>query len=744
MSKLLAPNGKPSNLTAEQYELVRTPAFKKWFGDWENFPETASKVIDENGEPLVVYRGFNKKSDKGNVFKFGVNRFKHNRLANRFGHYFTNSKEVAKEYAEQGEKLTDDDLIIKPYFLNIKKLLNITKSNPKFPSFEQWIKVKPSGFLYSKSDIVDKLKLREIPVHSYLFYDIKVSNDEDIDELSEELIRVLENKIKEEENAEKERYKTSETISLPHLIKLISDEEINDIISEYNIGEAETNRDIYLWFINYKKNEKIVSDDLDVFLKDLIIKNGFNGGMYREWQFEAERGKTDLVYFTFESNQIKLADGTNTNFDSGNSDIRYAGGGEIKKVNIDNVKQFFIKDTNYRLVEILEKKSNKIEVYQEYDGKYYGILLYRQVPRYIPKFSSPMVNDINQLYAYVNVEIEELFDAVKHKKKPFGSFGFWLSYHTEEWINEEIKNYITECSKYNLEYKVTKDVKLELIRFEFCQEGTFDELFNIDDLIEDYNNNGFEDYDLKNIKNFRHYPLSYFLHNEWDEQKALTGLILGIPPKFTMSILNMWTTYDLSKEYKYDFKPIIIEKLKDKFNTGGELDNSNPDIRFKDGGNVNKNLKEVEVGNIIYHRSNPIFRKKIKEKGLITKGKSETWLSDTEINGKVIFATNSTDENDLFDSGYDDDVYEIDTTKLNNKWYLDPNFDWSDEYNHIITFEPIPKSAIKIIYMGSGLSKDSDEFNELLEKKSNTKYNDGGEVKTGLFSQIWEWFGIKF
>lgn len=55
--ELLAPNGKPSNLTAEQYRLVRTPEFKKWFGDWESSPETASKVVDENGEPLVVYHG---------------------------------------------------------------------------------------------------------------------------------------------------------------------------------------------------------------------------------------------------------------------------------------------------------------------------------------------------------------------------------------------------------------------------------------------------------------------------------------------------------------------------------------------------------------------------------------------------------------------------------------------------------------------------------------------------------------
>ena len=47
MSKLLAPNGKQSKLTPEEYKLVRTPAFKKWFGDWENDPANASKVNDK-------------------------------------------------------------------------------------------------------------------------------------------------------------------------------------------------------------------------------------------------------------------------------------------------------------------------------------------------------------------------------------------------------------------------------------------------------------------------------------------------------------------------------------------------------------------------------------------------------------------------------------------------------------------------------------------------------------------------
>lgn len=52
---LLAPNGKKSNLTERQYAQVKTKAFKDWFGDWENNPNEASKVVDENGEPLVVY-----------------------------------------------------------------------------------------------------------------------------------------------------------------------------------------------------------------------------------------------------------------------------------------------------------------------------------------------------------------------------------------------------------------------------------------------------------------------------------------------------------------------------------------------------------------------------------------------------------------------------------------------------------------------------------------------------------------
>ena len=53
--KLLAPNGKPSNLNAMQHAQVRTEAFKKWFGDWLYNPEmemTPIKLIDDPKMPI--------------------------------------------------------------------------------------------------------------------------------------------------------------------------------------------------------------------------------------------------------------------------------------------------------------------------------------------------------------------------------------------------------------------------------------------------------------------------------------------------------------------------------------------------------------------------------------------------------------------------------------------------------------------------------------------------------------------
>ena len=64
--QLLAPNGEVSHLTERQYAQVRTKEFKNWFGDWENNPSKASKVVNEDGTPKVVYHG----TDKGGFYVF--------------------------------------------------------------------------------------------------------------------------------------------------------------------------------------------------------------------------------------------------------------------------------------------------------------------------------------------------------------------------------------------------------------------------------------------------------------------------------------------------------------------------------------------------------------------------------------------------------------------------------------------------------------------------------------------------
>jgi hypothetical protein len=152
---MIAPNGKPSNLTPEQYKMVRTPEFKVWFGDWENDPENASKVVDENGEPLVVYRGDTSSSKKGFVFKKGFNQIGYinkDRLPNQYFHYFVNNYDVALGYADsvvdnhnEKVKYAGKGKLWQPkvtqYFLNIRNPIDITPNNRLFPTYNEYVNI---------------------------------------------------------------------------------------------------------------------------------------------------------------------------------------------------------------------------------------------------------------------------------------------------------------------------------------------------------------------------------------------------------------------------------------------------------------------------------------------------------------------------------------------------------------------------------------------------------------------------
>ena len=286
-NELLAPNGKPSNLNATQYELVRTPAFKKWFGDWEKDPANSSKVVDENGEPLVVYRGMPKKRRVGNIFRYNVNMFGTkgvgSRKTNKFAFYFTDIKEVADEYGRNLSDDNDSEWIIKEYFLNIRNIFKaFTKKNEYELIFKKLYDLanKTGNKIYAK------------------------------DSTGEILTDRRENKIEWLDYYDMRDYYKNESYFKP----------------------------VYSYFSDWNKDDENQAF-WRVYLKDFL---GYDGLVFYEttWNMDFDKNfdtasprygnEYSKSYAVFESNQIKLADGTNTIFDSGNDDIRFAKGGKTK------------------------------------------------------------------------------------------------------------------------------------------------------------------------------------------------------------------------------------------------------------------------------------------------------------------------------------------------------------------------------------------------------------------------------
>ena len=107
VDQVFATNGRPSilfksltdasqgdkNSAYNAYIKTQTQSFKNWFG--------ASKVVDENGEPLVVYHG---SPTASNIQSFDSNYEKNTAHKDR-GFYFTTSKNVAKGFIGDYDRL---------------------------------------------------------------------------------------------------------------------------------------------------------------------------------------------------------------------------------------------------------------------------------------------------------------------------------------------------------------------------------------------------------------------------------------------------------------------------------------------------------------------------------------------------------------------------------------------------------------------------------------------------------------
>jgi hypothetical protein len=320
---MIAPNGKPSNLSPQQYQMVRTPEFKAWFGDWENNPENASKVVDENGEPLVVYRGDTASSKKGFIFKTGFNQIGYinsNRLPNQYFHYFVNNYDVALGYAQSVVDEHNDKVEyagkgkmwqpkVTPYFLNIRNPIDITPNNPLFPTYNEYVNTMKTLF---PKEWIEREKFKYPR-----FYGSDLTNS-DLDKIFQD--KLGKNYLED---------------------KYISDSTKRQFIEDRRL------QDSYLFFIQFK--DRYSQGDLLHKMYLSMLDNNVDGLLFLEmthWEGEFyknfkkyESGKlkydykrwTEMpkIYAALESNQIKLADGSNTTFDSGNPDIRFDKGGYI-------------------------------------------------------------------------------------------------------------------------------------------------------------------------------------------------------------------------------------------------------------------------------------------------------------------------------------------------------------------------------------------------------------------------------
>ena len=97
-----------SKINMSVKNVTESQQFKRWFGDWQNHPENASKVVNEDGTPKVVYHGTNAE----------FNTFQQENGA----YFFSESRDYAESMADErrGNRIIEAYLKMKnPYTVKL-------------------------------------------------------------------------------------------------------------------------------------------------------------------------------------------------------------------------------------------------------------------------------------------------------------------------------------------------------------------------------------------------------------------------------------------------------------------------------------------------------------------------------------------------------------------------------------------------------------------------------------------------
>lgn len=304
-----APNGKPTNLNERQWAQVRTRAFKKWFGDWEKAaeesPSTAktnsSKIVDENGEPKVVYHG-----SPYRFFRFDKTKLGQATGADsaKEGFFFTDNKELAElfsRYSLESLPVSDVEQLVKDRLLNM-----------------------------SENELNDAYEVYRNDSPDYLDYADETDSPNDRDYL--EIRGFLLDGVSEEE-AKREYIQDSIESKIEG--GYFSDmEEVEEELSSIGI-EFGNNEQVFL-NIESPLVDEVERDYFhngeDVSPMTPVLQNakrmGSDGVVFTGIVESGQKGAANQ-YVAFEPNQIKSATDNVGTFDVGQEDIRYRDSGQM-------------------------------------------------------------------------------------------------------------------------------------------------------------------------------------------------------------------------------------------------------------------------------------------------------------------------------------------------------------------------------------------------------------------------------
>ena len=295
------------NVNRKINKITQSKQFIRWFGDWQNSPAKASKVVDNNGEPLVLYHQTGKEFTTFDAKQKGSGEFDSEMPTGIF------------------MKPTNNDIGVGG---NIQMPLYASIKNPLIVN--------------NRSELVK-------------FYDKNVQGYTKAKSAIDSVNKEYKAKFNEEMKRENEEYqklwnaKKNGEISEEEYQKSISRDALDEIMEEWENKVNKASRNAKALVDDYFKNSNY----------DGVIVNNDVGSF----------GRSTKTFIAFENTQVKSATDNIGTFDGNNPDIRYSLDEEyfdaVKNNDIETAQRFVDEKAEevFRNSEVRDKNGDLLPVY---------------------------------------------------------------------------------------------------------------------------------------------------------------------------------------------------------------------------------------------------------------------------------------------------------------------------------------------------------------------------------------------